>query len=51
MLLGIGMAVDANVICFERVKENLLIGLQFYQKQLIKIMKLLWELFQKIQLI
>ena len=26
MLLGIGMAVDANVICFERVKENLLIG-------------------------
>lgn len=26
MLLGIGMAVDANVICFERIKENLLIG-------------------------
>ena len=26
MLLGIGMAVDANIICFERVKENLLIG-------------------------
>ena len=26
MLLGIGMAVDANVICFERVKEHLLIG-------------------------
>ena len=26
MLLGIGMAVDANVISFERVKENLKIG-------------------------
>ncbi len=26
MLLGIGMAVDANVISFERIKENLLIG-------------------------
>ncbi|MBQ2872378.1 MAG: protein translocase subunit SecD [Bacilli bacterium] len=26
MLLGIGMAVDANVICFERIKENLKIG-------------------------
>lgn len=26
MLLGIGMAVDANVICFERIKENLFIG-------------------------
>lgn len=26
MLLGIGMAVDANVITFERIKENLLIG-------------------------
>ena len=26
MLLGIGMAVDANVICFERIKENLRIG-------------------------
>lgn len=26
MLLGIGMAVDANVICFERIKENLIIG-------------------------
>lgn len=26
MLLGIGMAVDANIICFERVKENLFIG-------------------------
>lgn len=26
MLLGIGMAVDANVICFSRIKENLLIG-------------------------
>ena len=26
MLLGIGMAVDANVICFERIKEQLLIG-------------------------
>lgn len=26
MLLGIGMAVDANIICFERIKENLLIG-------------------------
>ncbi len=26
MLLGIGMAVDANVIAFERIKENLLIG-------------------------
>ncbi len=26
MLLGIGMAVDANVICFERVKEQLKIG-------------------------
>ena len=26
MLLGIGMAVDANVICFERIKENILIG-------------------------
>ena len=26
MLLGIGMAVDANVICYERIKENLLIG-------------------------
>lgn len=26
MILGIGMAVDANVISFERIKENLLIG-------------------------
>lgn len=26
MLLGIGMAVDANVICFERIKEQLQIG-------------------------
>ena len=26
MLLGIGMAVDANVISFERIKENLYIG-------------------------
>lgn len=26
MLLGIGMAVDANVICFERIKEHLLLG-------------------------
>ena len=26
MLLGIGMAVDANIISFERIKENLLIG-------------------------
>lgn len=26
MLLGIGMAVDANVISFERIKENLRIG-------------------------
>ena len=26
MLLGIGMAVDANVITFERIKENLFIG-------------------------
>jgi len=26
MLLGIGMAVDANVICFERIKEQLKIG-------------------------
>lgn len=26
MLLGIGMAVDANVITFERIKENLLTG-------------------------
>ena len=26
MLLGIGMAVDANVISFERIKENLKIG-------------------------
>ena len=26
MLLGIGMAVDANIITFERIKENLLIG-------------------------
>ena len=26
MLLGIGMAVDANVITFERIKENLIIG-------------------------
>ena len=26
MLLGIGMVVDANVITFERIKENLLIG-------------------------
>lgn len=26
MLLGIGMAIDANIICFERIKENLLIG-------------------------
>jgi len=26
MLLGIGMAIDANVISFERIKENLLIG-------------------------
>ena len=26
MLLGIGMAIDANVITFERIKENLLIG-------------------------
>ena len=26
MLLGIGMAVDSNVICFERIKENILIG-------------------------
>ena len=26
MLLGIGMAVDANVISFERIKENLLTG-------------------------
>ena len=26
MLLGIGMAVDANVISFERIKENILIG-------------------------
>lgn len=26
ILLGIGMAVDANVICFERIKDNLKIG-------------------------
>ena len=26
MLLGIGMAVDSNIISFERIKENLLIG-------------------------
>lgn len=26
MLLGIGMAVDANVICYERIKEQLKIG-------------------------
>ena len=26
VIIGIGMAVDANVICFERIKENLLIG-------------------------
>jgi len=26
ILLGIGMAVDANIIIFERIKENLLIG-------------------------
>ena len=26
ILLGIGMAVDANVICFERIKEQLKIG-------------------------
>ena len=26
MLLGIGMAVDANVICFERIKEQIKIG-------------------------
>ena len=26
ILLGIGMAVDANVIIFERIKENLRIG-------------------------
>lgn len=26
MILGIGMAVDSCIICFERIKENLLIG-------------------------
>ena len=31
MLLGIGMAVDANVICFERIKENLLIGKNLHE--------------------